>query len=141
MSAKARCVQHAAPPAPPPAPSKFCPPPGPSAARRSLPLGWRPRCPSAPQPAAPSPRPPPPSSSFVPETALISRKRRDALREEAKKARTVEKDAAVVRRKGQLKRAEDYLNGAFRADRACCPLRALRPCFALRLPGAAALGD
>ena len=68
---------------------------------------------------APPPHPPPPPTplpvprpySFVPETILKARKRRDDLRVAVAAARKVEKGAAKVRRAGELKRAETYLKG------------------------------
>ena len=63
-------------------------------------------------------RPPPcltfaPLYSFVPETILKSRKQRDALTAAAAAARKAEKVVSKTRRAGMLKRAEEYLNGAF----------------------------
>jgi hypothetical protein len=49
--------------------------------------------------------------SFVPETILKARKRRDDLRVAVAAARKEEKGAAKVRRAGELKRAESYLKG------------------------------
>ena len=52
-----------------------------------------------------------PPSSFVPETVLKSRKRRDELRAAALAARKEERVKAKTRRSGELKRAETYLAG------------------------------
>jgi hypothetical protein len=74
---------------------------------------------------SPLPSPLPLASSFVPETLLKARKRRDDLRAAALASRKDEKVAGKKRRGDELKRAEDYLKGAFgdREERAPSALR------------------